>query len=299
LATRHDHYAILQVPRNASQEEIERAYKRLSERYDPETSRKMKASERHAQITEAYNVLSDRTKRREYDRELSRRNAAAGSMLPSEVLSNRFMIIGAGVVIVSIIAVLAAIILLAGDGGDEEIVANPSPTAATPTPIPTPSGPPPSTPPDAPPEVAGTPVTTASGLQLITIQEGTGAAPTTADQVQVWYTGWLHPSGPKFDSAIDRGAPAVFQVTGVVDGFSEALLSMKEGGITRAIMPPELGYGEAGSPPNIPGNATLIFDIELLRVIPGTTPTPTVAATTPAADTPAADTPTALATPTP
>jgi hypothetical protein len=279
LATRHDYYAILQVPRNASQEDIERAYQRLSERYDPATSRKLKAAERHAQISEAYAVLSDRGKRREYDRQLSRRNATPGSMSPSEVLSNRFMIVGAGVIIASIIVVVAAIILLAGGDGDEDLVTNPSPTVASATPIPTPTGPTPSPAPSTPPEVSGEPVTTASGLQFISIQEGTGAAPTSADQVQVWYTGWLQDGGTKFDSALDRGAPAVFQVGGVVPGFEEALLLMKEGGIARAIIPPALGYGEAGSPPNIPPNATLIFDIELLRVIPAATATPTTQAT--------------------
>jgi hypothetical protein len=286
VSYQRDYYAILQVPRNASQEDIERAYKRLSERYDPTTSRKLRAEQRHAQITEAYEVLSDKGRRRAYDRELARGAAPPGSLNPSDVLSNRFMIIAGAVIVLSVIAILAAVLLLA-DGDDEEASPSVTPATTTATPLPTPTGPTPTDSPATPPEVTGETITTESGLQYIVIQEGTGATPTANDEVQIWYTGWLQADGTKFDSAVDRGAPAVFGVDGVVPGFSEALQLMKEGGRLRAIIPPELGYGEAGSPPTIPGNAALIFDIELLTVIAGPSPSPT-ATPAPATDTGAA-----------
>ena len=274
MSYQRDYYAILQVPRNASQEDIERAYKRLSERYDPTTSRKLRAEQRHAQIAEAYEVLSDRGRRRAYDRELARGSAAPGSLNPSDVLSNRFMIIAGAIIVASVIAVLVAVLLLA-DGDDEEATPSVTPATATTTPVPTPTGPTPTDAPATPPEVTGETITTESGLQYIVLQEGTGATPTANDEVQIWYTGWLQADGTKFDSAVDSGAPAVFGVGGVVPGFSEALQLMQEGGRLRAIIPSELGYGAAGSPPSIPADAVLIFDIELIMVIPGAAPTAT------------------------
>ena len=119
--------------------------------------------------------------------------------------------------------------------------------------------------PDKPPAVDGEPVTTASGLQYITIKEGSGDSPTELDTVLVHYTGWLAPDGPKFDSSVDRGQPTSFPVNGVIGGFAEGLTHVKPGGTIRLIIPPELGYGAAGSGP-IPPNATLIFDVTLIGI---------------------------------
>jgi peptidylprolyl isomerase len=269
-----DYYAILQVRRSASPDEIERAYERLSAQYDPETSKKPKASQRHAEVTEAYDALIDRERRRQYDRELSRREATPGSISPSEALSNRFVIASAVTIVASIMVVLAAILLLGGDdGGDTVAVVTGSPSVS------------PSPAPDSPPELAGEPVTTDTGLQYIDIVVGTGAQPTDTDSVEVWYTGWLQDGGTKFDSAVDRGSPSTFAVSGVVPGFSEGIKGMKEGGQRRLIIPPELGYGDTGSGTSVPPNSTLIFDVELLKVIPPATPVATVAPT--AAPTPA------------
>ena len=283
-----DYYAILQVPRNASQEDIERAYQRLSALYDPATSQKSKAAQRHSDVEEAYRALGDRGSRKEYDRSL-RAHGTAGELTPAEALSNRFVLLGAGVIIVSIIAILVAVLLLAG-GGDDDVTPSgtPVPTAPPVTPVPTPTGPTPSPAPSTPPEVTGETITTDTGLQYIDIREGTGRQPTGADEVQVWYTGWLQSDGTKFDSAVDRGTPAVFRVGGVVPGFAEGLLGMKEGGVRRLIIPAELGYGEAGSGSSIPPNSTLIFDVELLLVIPAAAPaaTPTPVATPTATATP-------------
>ena len=117
------------------------------------------------------------------------------------------------------------------------------------------------------------------GLQYIEIVAGTGAQPTDLDQVEVWYTGWLQDTGTKFDSSVDRGTPSTFAISGVVSGFAEGLKGMKEGGQRRLIIPPELAYGEAGSGSSVPPNSTLIFDVELIRVIPGATAAPTAAPT--------------------
>ena len=81
------------------------------------------------------------------------------------------------------------------------------------------------------------------------------------------YTGTLE-NGKKFDSSLDRGKPADFKigVGSVIKGWDEGLMTMKVGGKRRLVIPAKLGYGPQGRPPDIPGNSTLIFDIELLGV---------------------------------
>jgi len=108
-------------------------------------------------------------------------------------------------------------------------------------------------------------VTTKSGLQIQTVKEGTGATPTANNTVRVHYTGTLI-DGTKFDSSVDRGKPAEFEVTGVIAGWTEALQTMKVGGKAHLVIPPELAYKDRGQGP-IPPNATLIFDVELLDIV--------------------------------
>jgi FKBP-type peptidyl-prolyl cis-trans isomerase len=108
--------------------------------------------------------------------------------------------------------------------------------------------------------------TTASGLQYQVIKEGTGKQPKATDTVSVHYTGTLI-NGKKFDSSYDRGEPAEFPVNGVIKGWTEALQMMKEGGKWKLFIPSDLAYGE-NSPPGIPPNSVLIFDVELLKVLP-------------------------------
>ena len=108
--------------------------------------------------------------------------------------------------------------------------------------------------------------TTKSGLQIETIKEGTGATPTAADTVKVHYTGKLI-DGTTFDSSVDRGQPISFPLNGVIPGWTEGLQLMKVGGKSRLVIPAELGYGANGSPPTIPPNATLVFDVELLDIV--------------------------------
>lgn len=105
-----------------------------------------------------------------------------------------------------------------------------------------------------------------SGLQYKMIQEGTGVAPQPKDTVEVHYKGTLL-DGTVFDSSYDRGEPAKFPLNAVIKGWSEGLTYVKEGGKIELYIPAELGYGPRGYG-NIPGNSTLVFEVELLKVFP-------------------------------
>lgn len=108
---------------------------------------------------------------------------------------------------------------------------------------------------------------TDSGLWSIVTTPGTGDAATPQDTVTVHYTGWL-PDGTKFDSSVDRGSPATFPLRGVIPGWTEGVGSMKVGEKRFFVIRPELAYGKRGSPPVIPADATLIFEVELLSIQP-------------------------------
>lgn len=110
-------------------------------------------------------------------------------------------------------------------------------------------------------------ITTASGLQYIDIQEGTGATPKTGQTVVVHYTGTLE-DGTKFDSSRDRKQPFSFKigVGQVIKGWDEGVGTMKVGGRRELIIPANLGYGARGAGGVIPPNATLKFDVELLKI---------------------------------
>ena len=110
-------------------------------------------------------------------------------------------------------------------------------------------------------------VTTASGLQYKILTPGTGTSPTTTDKVEVDYEGRLI-DGKVFDSSYKKGKPAQFLVTQVIKGWTEAIQLMKEGAKYQLYIPADLGYGDQGSPPDIKPGATLIFDVELLKVNP-------------------------------
>ncbi|MDR1893291.1 MAG: FKBP-type peptidyl-prolyl cis-trans isomerase [Spirochaetales bacterium] len=90
-----------------------------------------------------------------------------------------------------------------------------------------------------------------------------GASPRMDQRVTVDYVGTFL-DGSQFDSSYDEGKPAVFQVGQVIEGWNEALLTMKKGEKRLLVIPPNLGYGERGYPGAIPGNAFLVFEVDLL-----------------------------------
>lgn len=105
-----------------------------------------------------------------------------------------------------------------------------------------------------------------SGLQYEVLVEGSGKSPSRDDRVEVHYTGKLI-DGTVFDSSVERGVPATFGVTQVIPGWVEALQLMKEGAKWRLFIPSNLAYGPQGAGPTIGPNSTLIFDVELLKVL--------------------------------
>ncbi|MGB3292634.1 MAG: FKBP-type peptidyl-prolyl cis-trans isomerase [Phormidesmis sp.] len=110
-------------------------------------------------------------------------------------------------------------------------------------------------------------VTTDSGLRYEVIAEGDGASPQPGNRVFVHYVGTLE-DGTKFDSSRDRGRPFDFTIGRgqVIKGWDEGVSMMQVGDRRKLIIPPELGYGARGAGGVIPPNATLIFDVELLRI---------------------------------
>lgn len=103
--------------------------------------------------------------------------------------------------------------------------------------------------------------TTHSGLQYQVLKEGNGLKPGAKDSVTVNYSGSLI-SGSEFDS----GESITFPLGGVIPGWTEGLQLMQEGAKYRFFIPPELAYGESGAGRVIPPNATLVFDVELVKV---------------------------------
>lgn len=107
--------------------------------------------------------------------------------------------------------------------------------------------------------------TTKSGLQYKVITEGKGESPKASDKVTTNYRGTLI-DGTEFDSSYKRGEPASFNVGGVIPGWTEALQLMKPGSKWQLWVPPELGYGANGAGDMIGPQATLAFEVELLKI---------------------------------
>ena len=106
---------------------------------------------------------------------------------------------------------------------------------------------------------------TPTGLKFVVVTKGEGPAPTANNTVTVHYTGMLT-DGTVFDSSISRGEPTSFPLNAVIPGWTEGLQLMRPGGTTVFYIPSELGYGERGVPGVIPGDAPLIFWVNLLEV---------------------------------
>lgn len=108
---------------------------------------------------------------------------------------------------------------------------------------------------------------TDSGLVYRELTPGTGASPRASDVVKVNYRGALT-DGTEFDSSYKRNEPATFPLSQVIPCWTEGVQKMKVGGKSKLTCPSSIAYRDAGSPPAIPGGATLVFEIELLAVNP-------------------------------
>jgi FKBP-type peptidyl-prolyl cis-trans isomerase FkpA len=104
-----------------------------------------------------------------------------------------------------------------------------------------------------------------SGVVFRSLKAGSGATPTATSTVKVHYTGTLT-DGTEFDSSVKRGQPAEFPLNGVIKCWTEGVQKMKVGEKAKLICPSDVAYGDQGRPPQIPGGATLVFEVELLEV---------------------------------
>lgn len=109
---------------------------------------------------------------------------------------------------------------------------------------------------------------TASGVYYKDLVVGQGTEVSTGDRLTVHYTGWLH-DGTKFDSSVDRNEPYTFTLdNNVIPGWQDGVPGMRVGGKRKLVIPPNLAYGSQGQGV-IPPNATLVFDVEMLAILPG------------------------------
>lgn len=104
------------------------------------------------------------------------------------------------------------------------------------------------------------------GIQYVVIKEGTGAKPELRDKVKAHYKGTLL-DGKEFDNSFKRGQPFSAPLTALIKGWQVALPEMKEGSHWRLWIPSDLAYGDRGAGADIPGGATLIFEVELLEIV--------------------------------
>jgi FKBP-type peptidyl-prolyl cis-trans isomerase FkpA len=109
-------------------------------------------------------------------------------------------------------------------------------------------------------------VTSNSGLVFTSLKAGTGKSPSPSDTVKVHYRGTLT-DGTEFDSSYKRGQPIEFPLNGVIPCWTEGVQKMKVGEKAKLVCPSEIAYGDRGSPPAIPGGATLVFEVELLDIV--------------------------------
>ena len=110
-------------------------------------------------------------------------------------------------------------------------------------------------------------IVTASGMQYEVLSEGQGATPRMPDKIKVNYTGWLV-DGTEFESSAEQVEKPVFPVASVIKGWREALMNMTPGTRWKIYLPSELAYGARSPTPEIPANSALVFELELLQIMP-------------------------------
>jgi FKBP-type peptidyl-prolyl cis-trans isomerase len=106
-----------------------------------------------------------------------------------------------------------------------------------------------------------------SGMVMQEITAGTGESPIETNTVRVHYHGTLR-DGTVFDSSVERGEPATFPLNRVIPCWTQGLQQMKTGGKSRLVCPPDLAYGDRGAGPKIPPGSALVFEVELLEIVP-------------------------------
>jgi peptidylprolyl isomerase len=166
--------------------------------------------------------------------------------------SRKRRLITAAVVVVVVVALMALISALGGDdGGDEEDAAPETTTTTAPDK-------PDVTIPETPPPTE---------LQTTDLVVGDGPEAQEGSAVEVHYVGKAFSNGQEFDSSYEREAFAfTLGEPGIIDGWHQGIAGMREGGRRQLVVPPELGYGEQGDPPDIGPNDTLVFVIDLVSV---------------------------------
>ena len=147
----------------------------------------------------------------------------------------------------ALFAVIIAAVLIGQSGGDDE---GDTPAEGEKPTVEVPEGDPP------------------KELEIEDLEEGEGAEAQPGDQLTVDYVGVLYDTGDEFDASYDRGEPFQFVLGqgGVIPGWDEGLEGMKAGGRRQLVIPPDLGYGAQGQPPDIPPGATLVFVIDLVAI---------------------------------
>ncbi len=158
------------------------------------------------------------------------------------------------VLIVLAVALVAAVVIAAVGGGDDEGSSSSISTDLSTKPaVPVPEGDPP------------------TQLETTDVVEGDGPEAKSGDTVSVQYVGVNYSNGQQFDASWDSGQPFEFDLGGgsVIPGWDQGVVGMKVGGRRQLVIPPDLGYGAQGQPPDIPPNETLVFVIDLLDVQSG------------------------------
>jgi peptidylprolyl isomerase len=159
------------------------------------------------------------------------------------------------VLIVLLVGLVAAVVIVVATGGGDEGDGGGSVSTdlSTKPDVPVPEGEPP------------------SELETTDVVEGDGPEAQAGDAVTVQYVGVNYSNGQQFDASWDSGQPFEFELGSgsVIPGWDEGVVGMKVGGRRQLVIPPDLGYGAAGQPPDIPPNETLVFVIDLLDVQAG------------------------------